>query len=266
MPHHKRKPLIGVSARIYYPTGPVLDMGGVWTKTLHYLEQSVARWLLRGGAMPVMVPAFESQSLVQREEVNLHHYANALDGLVLQGGNDVSPTAYGETPLRPEWSGDVIRDRYEMALIRAFVSAGKPVFGICRGLQILNVSFGGTLYQDLPTERGTSILHLDSTKYEENFHSLQIEQGGWLASLYPTEQTLKINSIHHQGIKDLAAGFKVEARCPDDGAIEAISRLGDTFIAGVQWHPEFHVLDRPDLFDDGPMLRHFLSACRQAAS
>ena len=82
--------LIGVSARIYYPAGPVLDLGGVWTKTLHYLEQSVAQMLVRSGALPVMIPAVDSQSVVKRSDLHLGHYARALDGLVLQGGNDVA--------------------------------------------------------------------------------------------------------------------------------------------------------------------------------
>ncbi len=264
MPYQNPPLLIGVSARIYTPQAPVLDMGGVWTKTLHYLEQSVALWLLRGGAMPVMVPAFEAQSLLRPEDLNLQHYVQALDGLVLQGGNDVCPDSYGEQPLAPQWAGDAVRDRYEMELIRAFVAAGKPVFGICRGLQILNVCFGGTLYQDLPTQRCPQSQHLCTQGYEKNFHPLQVEAGGWLASLYPPEQALRVNSIHHQGIKELAPGFRVEARCPLDGTIESIRRTGEGFVAGVQWHPEFHPVGEAGVFDDAPLLCSFLGACRQA--
>lgn len=266
MPHQKPTLLIGVSARIYYPNTPVLDLGGVWTKTLHYLEQSVALWLIRGGALPVMIPAFESQSLVQREHLNLRHYVQALDGLVLQGGNDVAPASYGEEPLQPEWAGDAVRDRYEMELIQAFVAAGKPVFGICRGLQVLNVAFGGSLYQDLPLQRGLANTHLRLEAYEKNFHALELERGGWLSGLYPAPAPLQVNSIHHQGIKDLAPTFRVEARCPLDGSIEAISRHTESFIAGVQWHPEFHPVGESDVFDDTPILRSFLQACRQTRS
>ena len=118
--------LIGVSARIYHPEGPVLDLGGVWTKTLHYLEQSVAHWVMHGGAMAVMIPAVDSDSVVTREDLNLSHYAAALDGLVLQGGNDVAPQTYGDLPLHPHWAGDRVRDRYEIELVKAFVDAGKP--------------------------------------------------------------------------------------------------------------------------------------------
>lgn len=265
MPHRDPRLLIGVSARIYYPQGPVLDLGGVWTKTLHYLEQSVALWLLRGGALPVLIPAFEANSLVQPGDMNLRHYVAALDGLVLQGGNDVCPQSYGESALRQEWAGDAIRDRYEIALIRAFIGAGKPVFGICRGVQVLNVAFGGTLYQDLPTQHGPHSVHLSERAYETNFHPVQIEPGGWLGDLYSPAQALRVNSIHHQAVKDLAPGMRVEARCPSDGIVEAISRPGETFVAGVQWHPEFHPVGEPEIFDDGPLLHSFLGACRQKA-
>jgi len=115
--------LIGVSARIYYPGSAGMPLGGVWTKTLHYLEQSVAHWVLSGGAMAVMVPAVDATSIVKRSDLDLHDYAAALDGLVLQGGNDVAPESYGEQPLHADWHGDRVRDRYEMELIRAFVAA-----------------------------------------------------------------------------------------------------------------------------------------------
>ena len=128
---------IGVSARIHYPGTPGMPAGGVWSKTVHYLEQSVAHWVLAGGALAVMVPAVDEESIVRRGDLNLDDFAQALDGLVLQGGNDVAPETYGETPLSPEWHGDRVRDRYEIDLVEAFVAAGKPVFGICRGLQLL---------------------------------------------------------------------------------------------------------------------------------
>ena len=254
--------LIGVSARIYYPAGPVLDLGGVWTKTLHYLEQSVAQMLVRSGALPVMIPAVDSQSVVKRSDLHLGHYARALDGLVLQGGNDVAPQSYGEAPLSPEWSGDIVRDRYEMELINAFIERGKPVFGICRGLQVLNVNFGGTLYQDIPTQRADAAMHINRGHYERNVHKVRVEPGTRLAELYGPSLEATINSIHHQGIKDLAPPFVVEARCPDDGMIEAIRHVGPPYVAAVQWHPEFHQPGSHETFDDGPMLKDFLDACR----
>lgn len=258
--------VIGVSARIYHPQSPVLDLGGVWTRTLHYLEQSVAHWVMSGGAMPVMIPEVEREGLVRRSEVRLGWYAAQLDGLLLQGGNDVAPESYGETPLRPEWSGDAVRDRYEMELIQAFIDAGKPVFGICRGLQVLNVHFGGTLYQDIATQRPEARTHVDRAAYDRLHHRVHFEPGSRLAALYPQADGATVNSIHHQGIKDLASGFAVEARSAEDGLIEAIRRRAGPYVAAVQWHPEFHPPGHGSLFDDSALLQDFLAAARAAAS
>ena len=137
------------------------------------------------------------------------------------------PGSYGEEPLRPEWSGDRMRDEYEIALLRAFVDAGKPVLGICRGLQVINVAFGGTLYQDIATQLPDAIVHRNAQLYDQNFHAIEFVPGTRLAELYPHPVQAPtgadpVNSVHHQGIKDLAPYFVVEARCPNDGVIEAI--------------------------------------------
>jgi len=256
--------LIGISARIYTPGSAGVALPGVWTKTLHYLEQSVAHWVLSGGAMAVMVPAVDSSSIVLRSDIDLTHYAQALDGLVLQGGNDVAPEHYGESPIQPEWGGDRVRDLYEMELIRAFVDAGKPVFGICRGLQLLNVAYGGTLLQDINTQRPQALDHRKLGQYEKHFHEIEFVPGTHLAGLFPGVARATTNSIHHQGIKDLASGFVVEARCPDDGMVEAVRRQGPGFVAGVQWHPEFHRPEDPATLDDTPILRDFLAAAAAA--
>ena len=265
MPPRRPLLLIGVSARIYYPGGKLLDVGGVWTKTLHYLEQSVAHWMMRAGATPVMVPAVDATSIVKRFEIHLADYAEALDGLVLQGGNDVAPQNYGEKPLHPDWAGDSVRDRYEMALVRAFVKAGKPVFGICRGFQLLNVMHGGTLYQDINHQVPGTRVHRDALTYDHNFHQLNIEPQSRLSELLASASSYKINSVHHQGIKDLAAGFVIEARCAEDGVIEAIRRSDPAgpWVAAVQWHPEFHRADQ-GVLDDTPLLMDFLAAARAA--
>ena len=264
MPYQRPWLLIGVSARIYYPEGPVLDLGGVWTKTLHYLEQSVAHWVMSGGALPVMVPAVDADSVVKSYEIELKHYAEALDALVLQGGNDLAPESYGETPMHADWRGDRVRDRYEMALVQAFIDAGKPVFGICRGFQLLNVLHGGTLLQDIATQRPDSLAHRDVPRFERHFHEIELVPGTRLAQLYPQVRRAQVNSIHHQGIKDLAPDFEVEARSPDDGLIEAIRRRGPGYVAAVQWHPEFHNSAAHGTFDDSALLRDFLQAARTA--
>ncbi|MBI5280016.1 MAG: type 1 glutamine amidotransferase [Burkholderiales bacterium] len=248
---------IGISACLFHPDP---TRRAAPTKTLQWIEQSTAHWLMSEGALPVMVPSPFGDTA--RGEITVDDYAEWLDGLVLHGGADLSPVSYGEQPIKPEWSGDAVRDEYEMALVRAFSAAGKPVFGICRGLQLINVAHGGTLYQDIATQKPEALVHRDAGRYDMNFHEVDIVPGTRLAALVPPERH-KINSIHHQGIKDLAPGFIVEAVSPDDGVIEAIRHEGEAWIAAVQWHPELHF---PDLgvVDDTPLLRDFLAAARAA--
>jgi putative glutamine amidotransferase len=258
-----RPPLIGISARIYFPNTPVADLGGVFTRTLHYLEQSVAHWVLGGRALAVMIPAIESEGMIARSEMSLAEYASHLDGLVLQGGNDIAPESYGETPLRPEWGGDRIRDRYEIDLFEAFVAAGKPVLGICRGCQLINVALGGTLYQDIPTQAPSSVHHLHLQHYDQQFHEMSIVQGTALSALYPGVGSAVINSIHHQAVKDLGRNLMVEARAQPDGLVEAIRWNGPSYVFGMQWHPEFMAqqMSHATQLDGNPILSDFLSAC-----
>lgn len=239
-----------------------MELGGVFTRTLHYLEQSVAHWIMSQGALPVMIPAVEGEGIVQRSDVRLHDYVQALDGLVLQGGTDIAPEAYGEEPMHPDWGGDSVRDLYEMDLIEAFVTASKPVIGICRGCQLINVAFGGTLYQDIATQLPMAMRHVDTNLYDRRLHDVDILPGSRLAELYPGTRYATINSIHHQAVKDLGTDLTVEARALPDGIIEAIRWQGPCYVFGMQWHPEFMAQGwvHDEQLDGDPILQDFLSA------
>jgi len=263
--------IIGISARIHHPIGPVLDLGGVYTKTLHYLEQSVAHWVLAKDVLAVMIPAIESEGLIRRGDMSLASYAEYLDGLVLQGGADVAPESYGETPLHADWTGDRVRDRYEIDLFNAFVAAGKPVIGICRGCQLINVALGGSLFQDIPTQVTKAIAHRDSDMYDRALHDVNLVAGTRLAQLYPGIAQAKINSIHHQAVKDLGRDLVVEALGVPDGIVEAIRWRGASYVFGMQWHPEFLALETLDhaQLDGAPILHDFLAnarACRDGSA
>jgi len=249
--------LIGISTCLMHPD-PARKVAA--SKTLQFIEQSTAHWLLSGGAMPVVVPSPLGSDVPS--SISCTDYAQALDGLVLHGGADLWPGSYGQTALRPEWNGDALRDAYELALTRAFVDAGKPVFGICRGLQLLNVAFGGTLYQDLETQAPGARVHMDRPIYERNLHEIEIVAGTRLKQLLGDPENKKINSIHHQGIKDLAPDLVVEARCAEDGVIEAIRHSKLPYVAGVQWHPELHRAEH-GVINDAPILFDFLAAAQQ---
>jgi len=250
-----RRLKIGISACFFHadPNRPIFT-----GKTLQYVEQSIAHWVQSQGNLALLVPSPDGDT--HRGDVTLDHYAEALDGLVLEGGSDMWPGSYGEEPLRPEWAGDRIRDEYEIALVRAFVARAKPVLGVCRGLQVLNVAYGGTLYQDLALQRPGPLFHRNAQLYDRNHHQIEFVAGTRLARLYPGLDSATVNSVHHQGIKDLAPGFTVEARAPD-GVIEAFRHTGEAYVAGVQWHPEFHVGENAHLLDGAPLMADFMTAC-----
>ena len=249
---------IGVSARLFHPQP---DAKGIQSKTLQYLEQSVAHWVMSRDVLVFMVPTVDKDGLLHRSEVRLADYARALDGLVLQGGADVSPSTYGETPLAPQWSGDRLRDVYEIELVHEFIEAGKPVLGICRGAQLINVAFGGTLYQDIPTQLAGSQVHVTDA-YEKHRHAIRFEPGSGLARLYRGVQQPMVTSIHHQSIKALGRGLRVEAWSEPDGVVEAIRANGKGYVFAVQWHPEFHAPADKTTLDSAPILEEFLQAAR----
>jgi len=252
---------IGMTARLMHRPPAELGFKG---KTLQYLEQAAAHWVMRRSALVLMVPTLGHDAEVERRRVSIRQYVDLLDGLVMQGGADVSPTSYGQQPLRPEWSGDPMRDHYEIELIEGFLEQGKPVFGICRGAQLLNVFFGGTLYQDIATLREDAQAHVDREAYDQHLHHVRFAPGSMLASIYKGVQGGLVTSIHHQAVDRLGSDLQVEATSEEDGIVEAIRSRGSGFVAGVQWHPEFHGAHQPELLDPTPLIDDFLRAAAQA--
>ena len=256
-----RKLLIGLSPRLLRDVPSELGFRG---KTLQYLEQSMAHWVMSLGALVVMVPTVERESLIRRAHIDIADYVAALDGLILQGGADIDPRSYGETASNTVGPIDVVRDRFELDLLRAFVAARKPVFGVCRGMQLINVACGGNLHQDLCTDGATSNSHAHADAYDQHRHPLSIEPESWLSARYDGSTTGTVNSIHHQGIERLGEGLVIEARA-DDGVIEAVRGSGEGFLLGVQWHPEFHDGSDPRLLPADPLMQAFLDAAADRA-
>lgn len=256
---------IGISARLLHEPPPGL---GLPQKPLQFLESSMAHWIMAHRAIALMVPFVDQDSPTLTDPAPLADIASLLDGLVLQGGIDVCPELYGGVALRPEWRGDPIRDRYELALLRAFIDAGKPVLGICRGAQLINVFYGGTLVQDIPSQWPGARVHQDLNRYDRLVHEVEFLPGSQLARLYPAAPRHCITSIHHQSVDRLGEGLVVEARSAGDGIVEAIRHTGAGFVMGLQWHPEFHLTPRDEaqcLLDSGPVMQTFLDAARARA-
>ncbi len=250
---------IGISARIFHPeTGAK----GLRSKTLQYLEESIAQWVMSRDVLVFMIPTVNTNGLLHPSNIRLRDYAKHLDGLVLQGGADVSPQTYSQIATRPEWSGDRARDMYELELLHEFVEAGKPVLGICRGCQLINVAFGGTLYQDIASDVPTAIEHVNDL-YDSHYHVIHFAQGSTLGKLFPSKPEALVNSIHHQAVKDLGKDLVVEAVSGRDNIVEAVRYRKARFVMGLQWHPEFHRGGSAELLDCTPILDDFLAAARE---
>lgn len=218
--------LIGLSCGTSYPDpSRALFLG----KSLDYGEQRLSAAVARAGALPLLLPVLPDRAL-------LAALVDQVDALVLSGGSDVAPSLYDEEPLRPAWAGDPARDDYERALLDAALAAGKPVLGVCRGLQLLNAALGGSLYQDIAHQVPGSLTHRDPARYDDNEHTVRVCRKSWLAALYDAPEVL-VNSVHHQAIKAVAPGMRACAWAPD-GVVEAVVDESRDLYA-VQWHPEW---------------------------
>lgn len=184
------------------------------------------------------------------------------DGLLLAGGPDVAPERYGEAPATDALAIDAARDTLDFSLLSATAERKIPVFGICRGIQVINVALGGTLWQDLDTQRRRGVVHdcdRDAAIFTDHLVRSRVPSSGgsaFAAALFSPNGTT-VNSRHHQGIKDLAPGLAPLAASPDD-LVEAVEKPGEPFLAAVQWHPE-DLVARPD---QKRLFRAFLEACR----
>ena len=215
------KPVIGLS--------PKVDSMG---------DAGVRRGYLAGvraaGGVPLIFPLWASPEEVRQ-------LAGMCDGFIMTGGPDVDPVRYGEEPL-PEL-GEVSQDRdaLEWLMLEEAMAADKPVLGVCRGIQVINVYLGGTLYQDLPSQKPSDIQHRQSESGDHQTHAVVLTEDSPLRSVC-NEAEWMVNSFHHQALKDVAPSMQVMAHGPD-GVIEAAWRPQSRFLWAVQWHPELTLHD-----------------------
>ena len=243
-------PVIGITATLREDLDRAAErpLGKFVRADLDYVE-GVAE---AGGAPVVLPPVAE----VRAAEALL----DGMDGLLLSGGSDLHPGYYGEEPI-PELGVTIPeRDAFEMALLEHALRRKIPILGICRGMQVLNVALGGTLYQDLPSQMDHMVLlgHRQETPKWQPTHEVEVDSGSKVAEILGTDE-LKVNSYHHQAIKDLASGL-VAVACAPDGVIEAVESgdLSRRWMIGVQWHAEA-------MRDAGPEHRNLFEAHVSAA-
>ena len=239
------RPVIGISA---HPT--LHDYRGN-KSTIQSCGENYLFSLEAVGAVPLILPIYDDPEALDR-------YVGLCDGYLIPGGIDVNPISYGETPHPLLETTRLDFDEYQLHLIERMRVSKKPVLAICRGIQIVNVAYGGTLYQDVSLHGEGTMRHsqVDITPGGISHH-VSIEDGSILHRLYGSE--LWTNSYHHQSIKDLGAGLRITARA-DDGIIEAVEATDHPYLHAVQWHPASFFV-RPDnymlaIFED------FVKQCR----
>lgn len=220
----------------------------------HHLNDSYVQAVLQAGGIPVFLPSVEDPGLMRA-------MADQVDGILLSGGDDLDPNLFGKRPTGRLGTISPWRDRAELAIAEYVLKeTGKPVLGICRGVQVMNVALGGSLYIDLPSE---GKLEHGLTMYPRNVtsHEIEVAENTHLAAIFGSG-IHKVNSFHHQAVDALGENLTVTARSVPDGVIEAVELPGPRFALGVQWHPE----ELRCLEDAKKLFQAFVKAAQKQAS
>lgn len=219
------KPVIGIT--------PSIEQN----ETTYTVHRAHCQAVSDAGGMPVMMP-FVFGTLMKQ-------FVRMIDGLYLTGGYDIDPHYFNEEPHPALGKINPLRDQFEIALVHAMLAVNKPILGICRGSQIINVALGGTMYQDLLAEKdGRLIQHKQQRALQYSSHAVNVDKSSLLYRIVKKE-TIQVNSNHHQANDVLGVNLHSVA-VSEDGVIEAIERRGKPFVLGVQWHPE-RLLERGDV-------------------
>ncbi|MGX7107229.1 gamma-glutamyl-gamma-aminobutyrate hydrolase family protein [Hutsoniella sourekii] len=204
---------------------------------MDYVPRAISQAVIQAGGIPLLVPVAPDDVMAD--------YAQLIDGLILSGGSDVSPSLYQQEAHYKLTATEPERDQAEAKLIHEILALGKPILGICRGLQIINSVLGGSLYQDLSLNPQVQVKHSQDSSMWYPIHKVQVTKGSYLEGICQTDQ-LAVNSLHHQAINQLGSGLRASAYS-SDGLIEALeSTAGENpQVLAVQWHPE-------DLYQQDP--------------
>jgi putative glutamine amidotransferase len=202
-----------------------------------------AQSVMEGGGSPILIPVTPDRGILEA-------ILKRVDGVLMPGGPDVNPALYGEDPIPELGRIEPALDDFTLKVIEIATQLGLPIFGICRGAQILNVAFKGSLYQDIDAQYYDSTTTL-KIKHRQapiarhiTTHEVDIEEGSLLHTILGMKR-LSVNSVHHQSVRDIAPAFRVVARAPD-GVIEGFEKIGDPNVFAVQWHPEEMVANGND--------------------
>lgn len=231
------KPIIGITAHVE------LD----WK---HTLANDYIQAVICAGGIPLIIPA--------GIDADVDQIVDKIDGVVLSGGGDIDPTLFGEEPHQNLGSISPGRDSLEVAIIHRFLEKNKPILAICRGIQILNIAAGGDMFQDIYSQSESQLLqHAQKATRSHYSHYVNIEKNSLLESI-AGQTEFKVNSFHHQAVRNVVSPFIVTARA-SDGVIEAIESTEHQFVLGVQWHPEPLALNEDHI--SKAIFQRFIEAC-----
>lgn len=235
------QPLIGITSGLTHNKSgsPVCQVGLAYTAAIQ-----------KAGGIPLIIP-------VGMDESSLAELLPRLDGILFSGGADIDPNLFGGTPHPQVYGISPERDALEIALIRKALSADKPLLAICRGIQVMNVALGGSLYTHIQDQRDQSLKHdwFPDFPRDELAHSVRLTPGSKLHQIYGAEE-IRVNSLHHQGLAELGQGLRETGFAPDD-LVEGVEVEGASFAIGVQWHPEC----LPDDPGSQALFRAFVKSC-----
>jgi putative glutamine amidotransferase len=202
----------------------------------------------------MVLPYTEDRSMME-------HFAALCDGFLFTGGDDIAPSRYGESTKDTCGVIQQFRDRFELEMLEVVMRHAKPVLAICRGIQLVNVAFGGTLYQDIPSEKPSAVTHRQEDFGSSPIHTVSLLPDTPIAALVG-QARIGVNSLHHQAIKRLGDGLEIMALA-EDGTVEALYLPGERYLRAYQWHPE-------RMFDTDANSRlifaDFINACRTASA
>ena len=232
---------------------PLIALMPLWDKKLnsYWMLPGYMDLIIKSGGVPVMLSFSD-------DEQSVKEIADRFDGFVFTGGDDIEPARYGEEKLDVCGEPCNQRDSLEFALFDEVIKTDKPILGICRGMQFLNTALGGTLYQDLPTQKPRIVSHKQSAPFDALTHSVKVEKDTLLYDIVGTEK-LMVNTLHHQAV-DKIAPCLVPCATAEDGLVEAVYAPQKAFLLGVQWHPEMIFTHEENSIKIG---RAFVEACAE---
>lgn len=237
------KPVIGITSYI------IKDVFRNYSQVgYEYIEK-----VEKANGIPMILPVLQ-----EYDEDELNKFIDCVNGIIFTGGCNLKSQWYGEKPLENETEEDILRNRFEKDLFLAAKNKKKPILGICRGCQLINVMQGGSLIQNIESQLNTVVYHKGTgCRMSEKLHKVILIDDSHLKSIYK-DREFQVNSFHEQCIKQIGTDLKIIAKCCEDGVIEGIEYEGDFYMIGIQWHPE-------GMDDQLKLFQEFVKTCSKSS-